>query len=65
MLKTIINYWIEILPTSIICLIIYIFKSYIGLKNRLKSLLKNDIVRIYETFSSIGYCANYMKGNIR
>lgn len=65
MLNTIINYWVEILLTSITSLVIYIFKSYIGFKNGLKSLLRNEIVRIYETYSLLGYCPSYMKENAR
>lgn len=63
MLNVIIKYWIEILLTSLTTGIVYVFKQYIGLKNRLKALLRNEIVRIYETYSKLGYCPSYMKEN--
>jgi len=63
MIEIIIKYWLEILLTSITSGIIYVFKEYIGLKNGLKALLRNEIVRIYETYSRLGYCPSYMKEN--
>lgn len=63
MLNVIIKYWIEILLTSLTTGIVYVFKQYIGLKNGLKALLRNEIVRIYETYSKLGYCPSYMKEN--
>ncbi len=64
MLSTILNYWIEILLTVVTSGIVYIFKEYIGLKNGLKALLRNEIVRIYETYTKLGYCPSYMKENV-
>lgn len=61
----IIKYWVEILMTSITSGIIYIFKQYISLKNGLKALLKNEIVRIYDRQEELGYCPSYMKENIK
>ena len=63
MLNLIIKYWVEILLTSLTTGIVYVFKQYIGLKNGLKALLRNEIVRIYETYSKLGYCPSYMKEN--
>lgn len=63
MLHIIMNYWIEILLTAITSLIIYVFRQYAGLRNGLEALLKNEIVRIYETYSKLGYCPSYMKEN--
>ena len=63
MLYTIIHYWVEILLTSITSFIIYMFKEYMGFKNGLKALLRTEIVRIYETYSILGYCPSYMKKN--
>lgn len=63
MIDIIIKYWLEILLTTITSGIIYVFKEYIGLKNGLKALLRNEIVRIYETYSRLGYCPSYMKEN--
>ena len=63
MLDFIIKYWVEIVLTSITTGVVYVFKEYIGLKNGLKALLRNEIVRIYETYSKLGYCPSYMKEN--
>lgn len=63
MLDFIIKYWAEIVLTSITTGVVYVFKEYIGLKNGLKALLRNEIVRIYETYSKLGYCPSYMKEN--
>lgn len=64
MTNIIFKYWIEILLTSITSGTIYMFKQYAGLKNGLKALLRNEIVRIYETYSRLGYCPSYMKENV-
>lgn len=65
MLELILNYWIEILLTTITSGIIYIFKQYISLKNGMIALLRNEIIRIYDNQILLGYCSNYMKENIR
>lgn len=64
MIEIILKYWIEILLTTITSGVIYVFKQYIGLKEGLKALLRNEIVRIYETYSRLGYCPSYMKENV-
>ena len=64
MFEILIKYWLEILLTFITSGIIYIFNQYNGLKNGLKALLRNEIVRIYETYSQLGYCPSYMKENV-
>lgn len=64
MLDFIVKYWLEILMTLITSGVIYIFKQYINLKKGMRALLKNEIVRIYETSTSLGYCPSYMKENI-
>lgn len=63
MIDVIFKYWIEILLTAITSGIIYVFKQYAGLRNGLEALLKNEIVRIYKTYSKLGYCPSYMKEN--
>lgn len=63
MIEFIINYWLELLFTGLSTIVIYVFKQYFGLKNGMKSLLRNEIVRIYETYINIGYCPSYMKEN--
>lgn len=63
MIDIILKYWIEILLTALTSGILYVLKEYTGLKNGLKSLLRNEIVRIYETYSKLGYCPSYMKEN--
>ena len=63
MVDFIIKYWIEILFTTLTSGIIYVFKQYLSLKKGMRALLKNEIVRIYETYTSLGYCPSYMKEN--
>lgn len=65
MINFIIKYWIEILLTSTTSGIIYIFKQYIGLKNGMIALLRNEIIRIYDKQEKLGYCPSYMKENIK
>jgi hypothetical protein len=65
MINFIIKYWIEILLTSITSGIIYIFKQYIGLKNGMIALLRNEIIRIYDKQEKLGYCPSYMKENLK
>lgn len=65
MINLIIKYWIEILLTSITSGIIYIFKQYIGLKNGMIALLRNEIIRIYDKQEELGFCPSYMKENIK
>lgn len=65
MISFIIKYWIEILLTSITSGIIYIFKQYIGLKNGMKALLRNEIIRIYDNQEKLEYCPSYMKENVK
>lgn len=36
--------------TLLSTLFIYLINQYIGLKNRMKALLKNEIIRVYETY---------------
>ena len=64
MLNIILKYWIEIIMTFISSTIIYIINQYKGLKNGMKSLLKNEIVRVYETYIKLGYCPSFIKDNI-
>ena len=63
MIEIICQYWLEILLTTITSGFIYVVKEHIGLKNGVKALLRNEIVRIYETYSKLGYCPSYMKEN--
>lgn len=60
----VLKYWIELLFTTITTSLIYIFKQYIGLKNGIKALLNNEIVRIYELYSEYGYCPSFIKENV-
>ncbi len=60
----ILKYWIEFLFTMITSLIIYIFRQYMGLKNGIKALLSNEIIRLYEVYIDFGYCPSYIKENI-
>ena len=64
MLDFVIKYWIEILFMWFLSGFYYVVKQYIGLKNGMQSLLRNEIVRIYETYTKLGYCPSYMKENL-
>lgn len=64
MIEFILKYWLEILFTIISSSVGYMIKGYMSLKNGLKALLKNEIIRIYEKYMELGYCPNYMKDNI-
>lgn len=64
MIDVFLKYWLEILFSFVTSSLCYMFKQYIGLKNGMKSLLRNEIVRIYETYINLGYCPSYMKENI-
>ena len=63
MVDILINHVMKIIVTFIFSCFIYFFKQYTGLKNGLKSIIKNEIIRIYEKYSNLGYCPSYMKDN--
>lgn len=65
MIEIIIKYWVEILLTSLTTGVVYIFKQYIGLKNGMTALLRNELVRIYEKYTKLTYCPSYMKENVK
>ena len=50
--------------TALSSIVLYSIKQYIGLKNGMIALLRNEIVRIYEKYIKLGFCPNYMKENI-
>lgn len=60
----IIKYWLEILMTAVTTGVVYVFKQYLNLKKGMRALLKNEIVRIYEIYTPLGYCPSYMKENL-
>lgn len=64
MFEIILKYWMELLMTALVSAIIYVFKQYCSLKSGMRSLLRMEIVRIYETYMNLGYCPSYMKENI-
>ena len=64
MIDFITKYWIEFLLTSLTTGFIYVFKQYVGLKTGMIALLRNEIVRIYESYIALGYCPSYMKENV-
>lgn len=64
MIEFITKYWLELLLTSISTGIVYIYNQYGGIKKGMISLLRNEIVRIYEKYTKLGYCPSYMKENI-
>ena len=45
-MQIILNYWIEVLFTTITGLLLYMLKQYVGLKSGIKALLNNEIIRI-------------------
>ena len=65
MIEFIIKYWVELLLTTLTGGIAYVFKQYIGLKQGMQALLRNEIVRIYDVQMKLGYCPSYMKENIK
>lgn len=65
MLHIIVNYWIETLLTLISSFLIYLINQYFGLRNGMRSLLKIEIIRTYETFIKLGYCPSFIKENIK
>ena len=60
-----IEYLIDILISLIGSFSVYIFLQYIGFRNGMRSLLKNEIIRAYEKYISLGYCPSYVKENIK
>ena len=60
-----IEYLIDILISLIGSFSVYIFLQYIGFRNGMRSLLKNEIIRVYEKYISLGYCPSYVKENIK
>lgn len=63
MINFIIKYWLEFLLVSLTSSLVCVLKQYGGLKNGMISLLKNEIIRIYEKYTKLGYCPSYMKEN--
>lgn len=61
----ILKYWIEFLFTLLTTGVIYVFKQYLGLKQGMISLLRNEIIRVCEKCTNDGYCVNYMKENVK
>ena len=60
-----IEYLIDIFISLIGSFSVYIFLQYIGFRNGMRSLLKNEIIRVYEKYISLGYCPSYVKENIK
>lgn len=51
--------------TLITSFLLLMIKQYIGLKNGMKALLKNEIIRVYDIYINQGYCPSYIKENIK
>ncbi len=51
--------------TFITSFLLLMINQYIGLRNGMRSLLKNEIIRTYETYIKLGYCPSFIKENIR
>lgn len=65
MINIIAKYWIEVIMTFITSFLILMIKQYAGLKNGMRVLLKNEIIRVYETYIKLGYCPSFIKENIK
>ncbi len=63
MINFLIKYWLEFLLTSLATTILCVLKQYGGIKNGMVALLRNEIIRIYEKYTKLGYCPSYMKEN--
>lgn len=63
-MEFVLNYWLEVLFTTVTGLLLYMFKQYIGVKSGIKALLSNEIVRLYELYAELGYCPSYIKENV-
>ena len=63
-MELILNYWIEVLFTTVTGVLLYMFKQYVGFKSGVKALLSNEIIRICELYGELGYCSSYIKENI-
>ena len=50
MINIFIKYWIEVIMTLITSFLLLMIKQYIGLRNGMRALLKNEIIRTYETY---------------
>ena len=50
--------------TLITSFLILIIKEYLGLKNGMKALLKNEIISVYESYIKLGFCPSFIKDNI-
>lgn len=50
MFNILVKYWVEFFMTLLSTLSIYLINQYIGLRNGMRSLLKNEIIRTYETY---------------
>ena len=60
----IIKYWIEFVLVGLTSGIAYAIKQYIGLKFGVQALIRNELVRIYETRTQEGYCPTYIKETV-
>lgn len=65
LVELIINNWTEVLFTFVSSLFTFMIKQYVGIKMGMKSLLKNEIIRTYETYIKLGYCPSFIKENIK
>lgn len=65
MFNILVKYWVEFFMTLLSTLFIYLINQYIGLRNGMRSLLKNEIIRTYETYVKLGYCPSFIKENIK
>jgi len=65
MKSIVLKYWLEFLMALMSSFLIYVFNQYIGLRNGMRALLKNEIIRVYETYIKLGYCPSFIKESIK
>ena len=60
-----IKYWVETIITIITSFLALLITSFLGLRNGLRCLLKNEIIMVYETYMKLGYCPSFIKENVQ
>ena len=50
MFNILVKYWVEFFMTLLSTLFIYLTNQDIGLRNGMRALLKNEIIRVFETY---------------
>lgn len=64
-MEDVVKYIIQLLLTFLTGMVSYICNQYFGLRNGMRSLLKNEIIRTYEFYTKLGYCPSFVKESIK